>query len=300
MSLDLWPAALPVRHVRVARETSRLDQLVRFYCGGLGLPELERFPDRGGYRGVVLGLPGAHHQLEFTQNERESPGWPPAPGNLLVLFFDDHGRIGQVVARLADLGYPPVEAESSYWWTGNGAITVEDPDRWQVVLVPGPLTVVAESTFVDWYVGDRGALRPLFELAEDSPAELNSYMEAGRVLVAWAGSDVVGYIQLVRTGKADQAEIRSMAVLEASQGHGIGGRLIRAALAVLAAEGMSTVRVAAAAADTTNLRFYQRQGFRMRSIERDAFTTSIGYPPGHEVAGIELRDRVWLDYSLGG
>jgi hypothetical protein len=29
---------------------------------------------------------------------------------------------------------------------------------------------------------------------------------------------------------------------------------------------------ATAAADTGNLRFYQRQGFRMRSIERDAFT----------------------------
>jgi hypothetical protein len=77
--------------------------------------------------------------------------------------------------------------------------------------------------------------------------------------------------------------------------HGAG----QAALALLGAEGMSTVRVATAAADIDNLRFYQRQGFRMRSIERDAFTGAAGYPPGSQVAGIALRDRVWLDLKLG-
>ena len=43
---------------------------------------------------------------------------------------------------------------------------------------------------------------------------------------------------------------------------------------------------------------YQRLGFRMRSVERDAFTPANGYPPGLEVGGIELRDRVWLDLRL--
>jgi hypothetical protein len=54
-----------------------------------------------------------------------------------------------------------------------------------------------------------------------------------------------------------------------------------------------------AAADLGNLRFYQRQGFRMRSVERDAFTPDTGYPPGIQVDGIELRDRVWFDRPLG-
>ena len=44
-----------------------------------------------------------------------------------------------------------------------------------------------------------------------------------------------------------------------------------------------------------NLRFCQRQGFRMRSVERDAFTPATGYPAGLLIDGIELRDRVWLD-----
>ena len=57
--------------------------------------------------------------------------------------------------------------------------------------------------------------------------------------------------------------------------------------------------VATAAADVGNLRFYQRQGFRFRSVERDAFGPGSGYPPGLEVDGIALRDRVWLDRAVG-
>jgi hypothetical protein len=71
--------------------------------------------------------------------------------------------------------------------------------------------------------------------------------------------------------------------------------LVRAAVALVAAEGGTELVVATAAASTGNLRFYQRQGFRMRSVERDAFTPATGYPDGLTVEGIELRDRVWLD-----
>ena len=56
--------------------------------------------------------------------------------------------------------------------------------------------------------------------------------------------------------------------------------------------------VATAAADIGNLRFYQRQGFRFRSVERDAFGPATGYPPGLEIDGIALRDRVWLDRAV--
>ena len=94
-------------------------------------------------------------------------------------------------------------------------------------------------------------------------------------------------------------EIKNMAVRESLQGRGIGARLVRAALEAAAAEAGTRVVVATAAADTGNLRFYQRQGFRMRCVERDAFTPAAGYPPGLRVDGIELRDRVWLDQPVG-
>jgi ribosomal protein S18 acetylase RimI-like enzyme len=289
---------LPVRYVRIARPTDQLDEVVRFYREGLGLPELDRFAGHAGYRGVLLGLPGTQYHLEFTQHDHGSPGPAPSPDNLLVLYFDDLAKLEQLATRLAALGHPPVEAENPYW-TENGAVTVEDPDRWRVVLMPQPPAGGAEPLVaIEWYAGDRDALRPLFELAEDSRAELDSYLHSGRILVARTGPEIVGHLQLTDAGQPGQAEVKNMAVREDLQGRDIGRRLMQAALTLLAAEGVTTVRVATAAADTGNLRFYQRLGFRMRSIERDAFTDSAGYPPGSEVAGIALRDRVWLDLQL--
>ena len=195
-------------------------------------------------------------------------------------------------------GHSPVEAQNPYW-TENGAVTVEDPDHWRVVLMPSPPAGGGEPVAIEWHSGDRDALRPLFELAEDSLAELNSYLHSGRILVARTGPEIVGHLQLADAGQPGQAEVKNMAVREDRQGQGLGRRLMQAALALLAAEGVTTVRVATAAADIGNLRFYQRLGFRMRSVERDAFTEISGYPPGSEADGIPLRDRVWLDIELG-
>ncbi len=137
MTSQPWPAALPVRSVRVARPTDQLGAVVRFYTDGLGLSELGRFEGHAGYTGVLLGLPGMEYHLEFTQHDDGSPGLAPSRDNLLVLYFADLAHVEAVGARLAALGYPPVEAENPYW-TDNGAVTVEDPDGWRVVLMPGP------------------------------------------------------------------------------------------------------------------------------------------------------------------
>jgi GNAT superfamily N-acetyltransferase len=89
-----------------------------------------------------------------------------------------------------------------------------------------------------------------------------------------------------------------MAVAERCRGHGIGRALVEHAVARARGEGRTLVTVATATADIGNLRFYQRCGFRLRSIERDAFTPATGYPPDLEADGIPVRDRVWLDLTL--
>src|SRR5215469_5616048 len=104
-----WPVILPVRSVRIARPTDQLDEVVRFYTEGLGLSELGRFDGHAGYRGVLLGLPGAEYHLEFTQHDQGSPGPAPSRDNLLVLYFDDLTQVEQVAARLATLGHLPVQ-----------------------------------------------------------------------------------------------------------------------------------------------------------------------------------------------
>jgi GNAT superfamily N-acetyltransferase len=151
---------------------------------------------------------------------------------------------------------------------------------------------------IEQHAGPRAELRSLFELAEDSAAQLDSYIDTGRVLVARDGLRFLGHLQLIETADPAEAEVKNMAVLESRQRQGIGRALMEAAIALVRDEGRSRLLVATATADTGNLRFYQRQGFRLRSIERDVFTEATGYEPNLHLDGIELRDQVWLDLPL--
>ena len=171
----------------------------------------------------------------------------------------------------------------SQWTAGNGLAPL-DP----------------AGVHVDIYTGPRVELRPLFAMAEDSTAQLDSYLDAGQVLVAVAGDRVVGHLQLVDDDDAQHCEIKNMAVEPSFRGRGVGRTLIEAAVDLVRAQRRSMLVVATAAADIDNLRFYQRTGFRIRSVERDAFTPGNGYPPHTSLDGIELRDRVWLDLCVRG
>jgi ribosomal protein S18 acetylase RimI-like enzyme len=79
-------------------------------------------------------------------------------------------------------------------------------------------------------------------------------------------------VQLIDTSDATEIEVKNLAVQPGKRRRGIGRALIAAALELAASESRACVRVATASADIDNLRFYQRLGFRMRSIERDADT----------------------------
>ena len=91
-----------------------------------------------------------------------------------------------------------------------------------------------------------------------------------------------------------------MAVDPGHQGRGVGRALIEARSrrpATPAARGSWSGR---RAADTGNLRFYQRPGVPDPLDRADAFTPATGYEPGLLIDGVELRDRVWLDRSING
>jgi lactoylglutathione lyase len=216
--------------------------------------------------------------LSFFGAETSEPsviGWMPAAA---VYFRDPDGHQIEYLAMLDE----PSRA-------GRGIVP------WSEWTSRDPST---EALRVERYTGARGHLRALFEAAEDSAAELDSYIDAGEVVVAIASQRVVGHLQLIDDG-SDASEIKNMAVEAAYRRRGIGRRLIEAAIDLTRARGRSTLTVATAAADVGNLRFYQLAGFRMRNVERDAFTPAVGYPPGMVVDGIRLRDRVWLDLDLG-
>ena len=151
---------------------------------------------------------------------------------------------------------------------------------------------------IEWHDGERSDLRALFELAEDSAEQLADYLDLGRVVVARRDATVVGHLQLVRTDTEGEFELKNMAVLAEHQGTGLGRALVDEAVRWAEHTGYTRMTVATATADTGNIRFYQRVGFRMRSIDPDAFTPETGYLEPIVIDGIDLRDRVWFARTL--
>ena len=105
-----------------------------------------------------------------------------------------------------------------------------------------------EGDRIDWHDGVRTPLLHLFELADDSRAQIDSYIDLGRVLVARnEQGDIVGHLQLV-PASPDTVEVKSIAVREDRQRRGIGGRLINRALTACRDEGARIVTVTTATA----------------------------------------------------
>lgn len=152
---------------------------------------------------------------------------------------------------------------------------------------------------IEVYDGDRRALLALFALADDSPLQIASYMGDGEVLVARDGDEIIGHAQITPADDAGCLELKSLAVIPARQGKGVGGALVAAVVARCHARVARRLIVSTATADIGNLRFYQRQGFRMSRIVPDAFGPATGYPDGLFVDGIPLRDQVIFERDLG-
>lgn len=148
------------------------------------------------------------------------------------------------------------------------------------------------------YAGPHRDLEWSFRLAEDSDRQLDSYIDLGRVWVARAsGGEVVGHLQAVaRDGEV--WEVVNTAVAEQARGQGVGRALLERAAAEAGAAGATRLTVSTAAASTDNLRFYQRCGFRMTHVVRDAFGAAQGYPPGIEIDGIPMLDQIWFERVL--
>jgi len=82
----IFPNGARVQGIRFARPTDQLERVTEFYREGLGLQVIGSFDHHAGYDGVMLGLPDASVQLEFTQHAHGSPCPAPTRDNLLVLY----------------------------------------------------------------------------------------------------------------------------------------------------------------------------------------------------------------------
>ena len=151
---------------------------------------------------------------------------------------------------------------------------------------------------VEEYAGPRRDLAWSFRLAEDSEQLLESYLGLGRVWVARGDHErIVGHLQVVARDP-DTWEVTNTAVVEEVRGRGVGRVLLERAVQEARSAGASRVVLATAAADTGALRFYQRCGFRMTHLVRDAFAPSRGYAPGIVIDGIPMLDQVWFERGV--
>ncbi|MEM7151902.1 MAG: GNAT family N-acetyltransferase [Myxococcota bacterium] len=156
-------------------------------------------------------------------------------------------------------------------------------------------------TIVEVPAGHRGAYQDLLRLADDSETAIAGYRDQGQLfgLLEPDGDQPRGHVLAIPNGEPETIELMSIAVAPAQQGRGLGRRLLLAVLERLAKQGWRRVVVATATSSLGAIAFYQRLGFRMLRIERDAFSPATGYPADLHEHGIPVRDRVWLDHELG-
>jgi catechol 2,3-dioxygenase-like lactoylglutathione lyase family enzyme len=119
-------------HLRIARASERLAEILRFYRDGLGFELLFEFKDHDGFDGMMLGHKGAAYHLEFTRKTGHSAGSAPGEDNLLVFYIPDADRWAGAVNRLEGLGYEPVRSFNPYW--DKKGKTYADADGYRVVL----------------------------------------------------------------------------------------------------------------------------------------------------------------------
>jgi catechol 2,3-dioxygenase-like lactoylglutathione lyase family enzyme/GNAT superfamily N-acetyltransferase len=308
--------AVPVASVTGLFEThltvGDLNRSIAFYRDVVGLPLAYELPERGAAF-FWVGGPGEAMLGVWTL------GSAPVGLSLHIALKASLEDVHRACEDLRSAGVTPLSffgdettEPSVIGWMPAAAVYFRDPDghlieylamldgpvRPERGIVPWSQWAGAEPVRVELHAGPRDGLRALFAEAEDSPEQLDAYVDAGDVLVARTGERVVGHLQLVDLADASGSEIKSMAVETAYRGRGIGLRLIQAAVDRTRAQRRSTLVVATAAADVGNLRFYQRAGFRLRSVERDAFSPATGYATETLIDGVPLRDRVWLDLDL--
>ena len=102
--MDEAAVSLAKAHLRVARPTDHLTEVVQFYRDGLGFEVLYEFTDHDGFDGIMLGHKGAAYHLEFTRKRDHTAGRAPTEDNLLVFYLPDKVEWQQAVQRIESCG----------------------------------------------------------------------------------------------------------------------------------------------------------------------------------------------------
>jgi lactoylglutathione lyase len=295
---------------------SDLSRSVAFYRDIVGLTLAYEVPERGAAF-FWIGEPGRSMLGLWAL------GSAPVSLSLHIAFATSPSMVIGACERLRSVGITPLsfsgeetDEPSVIGWMPAAAVYFRDPDDHlleYLAMLPTPPRVDAgivpwsewallaepEAPRIRWHHGPRHTLRDLFALADDSSRQIDRYIDLGRVLVVEDDQgEIAGHLQLIPCSDPDIVEIKSLAVRIDTQRRGYGGRLVSEALDWCGNLGARAVTVTTAVADVTNIRFYQRCGFRAVAIERDAFLPEDGYPADDARDGIPIRDAIRFEQVL--
>ncbi len=135
----------------------------------------------------------------------------------------------------------------------------------------------------------------LLLLADPAEDKIRSYLPGSKCFVASSGAAVIGAC-VVQPRGPDAYELMSIAVHPAHQKSGHGTALLKWVIDYFRDLGARQLEVGTGTFGY-QLAFYQRQGFRVTSIDHDFFVTT--YPDPIFEDGIQLLDmlRLTLRYS---
>ena len=136
----------------------------------------------------------------------------------------------------------------------------------------------------------------LLLLADPSEEKIRSYLPGSKCFVASAGAMAVGACVVQPRGTGTH-ELMSIAVHLAHQKSGYGTALLKWVIDYFRSAGAQQLEVGTGTFGY-QLAFYQRQGFRVTSIDRDFFVKN--YPEPIFEDGIQLIDMLRLTLRYQG
>jgi ribosomal protein S18 acetylase RimI-like enzyme len=118
-----------------------------------------------------------------------------------------------------------------------------------------------------------------------------------QALVAEMRADVAGALAYRRLG--DALQVVALATDPLWQRSGVGGYLLAEAQLLAKRQGLLRLVAATSNDNLPALYFYQRHGFRLIDVARDAFAQHLETPQAPGFAGIPIRDEIRMEKSLG-
>jgi len=135
----------------------------------------------------------------------------------------------------------------------------------------------------------------LLLLADPSQHLVEEYISRGECFVAEEEGSIIGEYVLLPT-RPDTIEIVNIAVVEHSQGKGIGRELVNDAIRRSRELGYKTIEIGTANSSVGQLLLYQKCGFRIVGVDRDFFIRH--YDEKIYENGIQVLDMVRLSQDL--